>query len=100
MSRGSNRTFWRGLQFLQPSAPHGLLSERPFRETRFGAECRRTLIGGANEVLIDLGPRDELSDCRGPSSKRPRTWTQAAVQSEHIFDVAEGPPEIRAHEAA
>jgi hypothetical protein len=23
-----------------------------------------------------------------------RTWTQAAVQSEYIFGVAEGPPEI------
>jgi hypothetical protein len=25
-----------------------------------------------------------------------RTWTQAAVQSEYIFAVADGPPEIRA----
>jgi hypothetical protein len=25
-----------------------------------------------------------------------RTWTQAAVQSEYIFGVADGPPEIRA----
>jgi hypothetical protein len=25
-----------------------------------------------------------------------RTWTQSAVQSEYIFGVADGPPEIRA----
>jgi hypothetical protein len=24
-----------------------------------------------------------------------RTWAQAAVQSEHIFGVADGPPDIR-----